>query len=238
MFLDVNNGPYCNSTSIKGLQEIFTASYVTHALNKYEFMSGFTLGKVRHFVAHRKFLKILIFLGLKIFDTCHDEMTVYKQALQTAVDSDCEDHYEMGILLPSEYLAILEPLRNYSVLPISTYDEQNLTKPLISLMVHYLTTRFETVDVVLANSDYAVNLFLDMTKEAGICVKRYGDTLELDESETEVVIAVVGQRNDVRQWIERGEKLEGARKTWVVLTLDGSNVDGEKRMLAEIYNVK
>nr|XP_034179851.1 protein bride of sevenless isoform X2 [Osmia lignaria] len=206
VFLDVNQGPYCNSTSIKGLQEIFTASYVIHALNKYEFISGFTL-------------------GLKVFDTCHDEMTVYKQALQTAVDSDCEDRYEMGILLPSEYLAILEPLRNYSVLPISTYDEQNLTKPLISLMVHYLTTRFETVDVVLASSDYAVNLFLDMTKEAGVCVKRYGDTLELDESETEVVIAVVGQRNDVRQWIERGEKLQGARKTWVVLTLDGSNVD-------------
>ncbi|XP_076395102.1 G protein coupled receptor bride of sevenless isoform X2 [Megachile rotundata] len=206
VFVDVNHGPYCNNTSTKGLQEIFTASYVIHALNKYEFTSGFTL-------------------GLKVFDTCHDEMTVYKQALQTAVDSDCEDHYEMGILLPSEYLMILEPLHNYSVLPISTYDEQNLTKPLISLMVHYLTTRFETVHLLLASSDYALNLFLDATKEAGICVKRYGDTLELDENDTEVVIAVIGHRSDVRQWIERGEKLQGARKTWVILTLDGSNVD-------------
>lgn len=154
-------------------------------------------------------------------------MTVYKQALQTTVETDCLNHYEMGLLLPSEYAAILEPLRNYSVLPISTYTEQNLTKPLINLMVHYLSTRFETIDLLLANSDYVLNSFFDATKEAGICVKNYGDTLDLEESETEAVIAVIGQRNDIRQWIEMGEKSQGSRKTWVALALDGSNVDGK-----------
>ena len=166
-------------------------------------------------------------LGLKIFDTCNDETTVYKQALQTIVDTECTNHYEMGILLPSEYATTLEPFRNYSVLPISTYNEQNLTRPLINLMVHYLSTRFETIDAFLANHDFALNLFLDTTKEAGICVESYGDTLELEESEREAVIAVIGQRNDIRQWIERGEKMQGSRKTWIALPLDGSNVDGE-----------
>ena len=164
---------------------------------------------------------------MKIFDTCNDEMTVYKQALQTTVDADCTDHYEMGILLPTEYTTILEPLRNYSVLPISSYNEQNLTRPLINLMVHYVSTRFETIDVLLANHDFALNSFLDATKEAGICVKKYSDSLELEEDETETVIAAIGQRNDIRQWIERGEKMQGSRKTWIALPLDGSNVDGE-----------
>lgn len=206
VFLNINHGPYCNATSSTGLQEVFTASYVVHLLNKYESIPGLSL-------------------GLKIFDTCNDETTVYKQALQTTVDTECTNHYEMGILLPSEYATTLEPLRNYSVLPISTYNEQNLTRPLINLMVHYLSTRFETIDALLANHDFALNLFLDTTKEAGICVESYGDTLELEESEREVVIAVIGQRNDIRQWIERGEKMQGSRKTWIALPLDGSNVD-------------
>ncbi|XP_053976143.1 protein bride of sevenless isoform X1 [Hylaeus volcanicus] len=206
LFLDINHGPYCNVTSAKGLQEITTAFYVAHALNKYEFIPGLSL-------------------GLKVFDTCHDEMTVFKQSLQAAVDSDCTDRYEMGILLPSEYNAILEPIRNYSVLPISTYEDQNLTKPLLNLMVHYLSTRFEIVDLLLVDSEFALNFFLDATKEAGICVKNYAKNVELDEGDTEAVIAVIGGRNDARQWIEKGEKLQGPRKTWIVLPLDGSNVD-------------
>ncbi|XP_076165762.1 G protein coupled receptor bride of sevenless isoform X1 [Ptiloglossa arizonensis] len=206
LFLDINHGPYCNTTSPKGIQEISTAFYVVHTLNKYEFIPGFPL-------------------GLKVFDTCHDELTVYKQSLQAAVYSDCTDHYELGILLPSEYISVLEPFRNYSVLPISTYNEQNLTKPLLNLMVHYLSTRFEIVDLLLVNSDFALNFFLDTTQEAGICVKNYANIVELDENETEAVIVVIGTRNDIRQWIERGEKLQGPRKTWIVLPLDGSNVD-------------
>ncbi|XP_017752796.1 PREDICTED: protein bride of sevenless isoform X3 [Eufriesea mexicana] len=206
VFLDINHGLYCNVTSNTGLQEVFTASYVVHALNKYESIPG-------------------LLLGLKIFDTCNDEISVYKQAIQTTVDADCTERYEMGILLPSEYTTILEPLRNYSVLPISTYNEQNLTRPLINLMVHYLSTRFETIDLLLVNHDFALNLFLDTTKEAGICVKNYGDTFELEDDETEPVIAVIGQRNDLRQWIERGEKLQGSRKTWIALPIDGSNID-------------
>ncbi|XP_033324769.2 G protein coupled receptor bride of sevenless isoform X2 [Megalopta genalis] len=206
LFLDINHGPYCNITSAKGLEEVSTAFYVAHALNKYEFVPGFPI-------------------GLKVYDTCHDEMTVYKQALQAAVDTDCVDNYDLGILLPSDYATILEPLRNYSVLPVSTYKEQNLTRPLINLMVHYLTTRFEMIDLLLVGTDYPLNLFLDVTKEAGICVKNYASTVELDDNDTEAVIAVIGTRNEIRQWIERGEKVQGPKKTWIVLPIDGSNVE-------------
>lgn len=209
VFLNINHGPYCNVTSDTGLQEVVIASYVVHLLNKHEFIPGFSL-------------------GLKIFDTCFDETTVYKQALQTTVDADCRaDRYDMGILLPTEYATIMEPLRNYSVSPIATYEEQNLTRPLISLMVHYMSTRFETVDLLLASHDPALNIFLDTAREAGICVKNYGDSLEVfgGGDEAEAVIAVIGRRNDIRQWIERGERLEESRKTWIALPLDGSSVD-------------
>lgn len=94
-------------------------------------------------------------------------------------------------------------------------------------MVHYLATRFETIDLLLVNHDFALNFFLDTTKEAGICVKNYASTVELEENETEAVIAVIGGRNDIRLWIEKGEKFQGARKTWIVLPIDGSNVDGK-----------
>ncbi|KZC03736.1 PREDICTED: protein bride of sevenless [Dufourea novaeangliae] len=206
LFLDINHGPYCNITSTKGLQEASTAFYVVHALNKYEFVPELSI-------------------GIKVYDTCRDEMTVYKQALQAAVDTDCVDNYDLGILLDSGYAAILEPFRNYSVLPITTYKEQNLTRPLINLMVHYLTTRFETIDLLLVDSDFPLNLFLDTTKEAGLCVKRYSSNVELDENDTEAVVAVIGGRNEIRQWIEKGEKLQGPKKTWIVLPIGGSNVD-------------
>lgn len=206
VFVDINYGPYCNISSAKGLYQISTAIYVIHTLNKYDYIPGLSL-------------------GLKVLDTCHDEMTVYKQALQAAVDTDCAEYYELGILVPSAYKAILEPLRNYSVLPISTYKEQNLTKPLINVMVHYLSTRFEVVDLVLVNSDFALNQFLDATKEAGICVRSYAGIKELNEMNTDAVIAVIGEKLDIRQWIGKGEKLEGPRKTWVVLPLDRSHVD-------------
>lgn len=219
VFLNINHGPYCNVTSDTGMQEVVTASYVVHLLNKHEFIPGFSL-------------------GLKIFDTCFDETTVYKQALQTTVDADCRaDRYDMGILLPTEYATIMEPLRNYSVSPIATYEEQNLTRPLISLMVHYMSTRFETVDLLLASHDPALNIFLDTAREAGICVKNYGDSLEVfgGGDEAEAVIAVIGRRNDIRQWIERGERLEESRKTWIALPLDGSSVDGDIYLFTFLY---
>lgn len=45
VFLDINHGLYCNVTSNTGLQEVFTASYVVHALNKYESIPGLLLGE-------------------------------------------------------------------------------------------------------------------------------------------------------------------------------------------------
>lgn len=243
--MNINHGPYCNVTSDTGLQEVVTASYVVHLLNKHEFIPGFSLGELIYIHTHiHTYTSIRLQLldqfnkGLKIFDTCFDETTVYKQALQTTVDADCRaDRYDMGILLPTEYATIMEPLRNYSVSPIATYEEQNLTRPLISLMVHYMSTRFETVDLLLASHDPALNIFLDTAREAGICVKNYGDSLEVfgGGDEAEAVIAVIGRRNDIRQWIERGERLEESRKTWIALPLDGSSVDGDIYLFTFFY---
>lgn len=132
----------------------------------------------------------------------------------------------MGVLVPAIYNNILEPLYNFSLLPISSYREQNLTKPLINIMVHYISTRFESIDLVLTNSDFVLDYFFDAAKTSGICVKNYKDIQELEENVTDALIVVIGDVDDIKQSIEKGEKVEGPRKTWIVLPLDRSHVDG------------
>ncbi|KAI4504645.1 hypothetical protein M0802_000195 [Mischocyttarus mexicanus] len=206
VFVDLNKGPFCNETSIKGYEEMSTAIFIIQTLNKLEYVSDLTL-------------------GLRIFDTCQENTTVYKQIVQAAVDMDCTEHYEMGVLVPTVYNNILEPLTNFSILPISFYKEQNLTKPLINIMVHYISTRFESIDLLLTNSDFVLDYFFDATKNLGICVKNYKDFQELEDNITEAVIVVIGDVDDIKQSIEKGEKIEGPRKTWIVLPLDRSHVD-------------
>ncbi|KAF7412603.1 hypothetical protein HZH66_001499 [Vespula vulgaris] len=206
VFVDVNYGTFCNVTSIKGYEEISTAIFVVQTLNKLEYVPDLTL-------------------GLRIFDTCQEEIKVYKQTLQAAVDIDCAENYEMGVLVPAIYNNILEPLYNFSLLPISSYREQNLTKPLINIMVHYISTRFESIDLVLTNSDFVLDYFFDAAKTSGICVKNYKDIQELEENVTDALIVVIGDVDDIKQSIEKGEKVEGPRKTWIVLPLDRSHVD-------------
>lgn len=60
VLLDINHGPYCNSTSPNGMQQVFTASYIVHALNKYEFASTVPLGEWND---TDKFSLIHIFVG-------------------------------------------------------------------------------------------------------------------------------------------------------------------------------
>lgn len=38
--------------------------------------------------------------GAKIYDTCQSEMSVYKQSLMAAVESECTSNYDLGILAP------------------------------------------------------------------------------------------------------------------------------------------
>ncbi|XP_035732087.1 protein bride of sevenless-like isoform X1 [Vespa mandarinia] len=206
VFVDLNYGTFCNLTSVKGYEEISTAIFVVKILNKLKYVPDLTL-------------------GLRIFDTCQEETMVYKQTLQAAVDIDCSENYEMGVLVPAIYNNILEPLHNFSVLPISSYSEQNLTKPLINIMVHYISTRFESIDLVLINSDFLLDYFFDAARNSGICVKNYKDIKELEENVTEALIVVIGNIDDIKRSIEKGEKVEGPRKTWIVLSLDRSHVD-------------
>lgn len=166
--------------------------------------------------------------GLKIFDTCHDSMSVYKQALMEAVDYDCVDYYELGILVPGSRSAILQPLGDYNVLPVSTYKEANMTRSLVDTMVAFASTRFEVIDLLLVDSHAVLGLVLDATREAGICVKSVHEAAELD-NDTEAVIAVVGSGESIRSWIDRRDEasLHSDKKVWLVLPLDDSYVDGK-----------
>ncbi|XP_032675476.1 uncharacterized protein LOC116846118 isoform X4 [Odontomachus brunneus] len=211
VFADVNYGQYCNESSTKGLQQISTALYVLQTLNEHNYVPGQRL-------------------GLKVLDTCHDEVQVFKRVLRATVDEDCAPHHELGILVPSTYNATLDPLRDYGGSPpIVTYAEQNLTLPLIDILAHYLSTTYENVDLALANTDHVLERFLRISKEAGVCVKRVGhddNNNNNDANVTGAVIVAIGEASDIRRWLRRGEEPKGlGTKTWFLLPLDNSSID-------------
>lgn len=153
-------------------------------------------------------------------------MAVYKEALFVAVEQDCTPHYELGILMPERYHSVLEPFERFGLVPISLYRDQNFSKSLIGVMVDFLSTKYEVVDLLLSNSENDLENFLDMSRDAGICLKSHTEMADLTNS-THVVIALMGNKEDIKRWIDNGKKLVGIEKTWVILPLDGSHVDGK-----------
>lgn len=166
---------------------------------------------------------------MKIRDSCHDEMTVYKEALMAAVEQDCSSYYDLGVLVPEEYRKVLEPVERFSLVPISYYGDQNFEKPLVNVMVNFLSTKYEAVDLFITSSEEVLDNFLEISREAGICLRSYmsAGLKNFSGNSSQLVIAVAGSENEVKIWIEDGEKMIGLEITWVVLLLDGSRVDGE-----------
>ena len=152
-------------------------------------------------------------------------MTVYKQALMAAVDSECAAEYDLGILIPESYRVILEPFKEYSLLPISTYKAENLTIALLDMAIHFLSTKYEVVDLVLTSSQYILRHFFNVSKDKGLCVKSHSDFTELGNN-TDVVIVAVGGKQDIRSWIQKIDEEENFRRTWIIIPIDDANVDG------------
>ncbi|KYM87354.1 Protein bride of sevenless [Atta colombica] len=149
VFVDANYGQHCNISSNKGLQQILTILHVVRTLNKYNHIPN-------------------VKLGLRIFDTCHDRITVFRQVLQVAVEQSCAPDYEMGILVPSQYGSMMEYLHSYNDLPIGIYKERDFTVPMIDILAHYLSTKYKIVDLVHANTDSVLDHFLEITKDADL----------------------------------------------------------------------
>ncbi|XP_012523914.2 uncharacterized protein LOC105829529 [Monomorium pharaonis] len=208
VFVDANYGQYCNISSSKGVQQISTILYVVQTLNKYEYIPG-------------------VKLGLRIFDTCHNSITVFRQVLRAAVEQSCAPDYEMGILMPFQYGPMMDYLRDHGSLPIGIYEERDFTVSVIDIVAHYLSTRYEIVDLVYANADSVLNRFLEVTKDAGVCVKRSDRRVNGDKyaNVTETVIVAIGKRNDVLRWLGENEESRDIRETWLVLPLDNSDID-------------
>ncbi|XP_014484877.1 PREDICTED: protein bride of sevenless [Dinoponera quadriceps] len=205
VFADANRGRYCNVSSAKGLQQISTALYVVRTLNEHNYVPG------------RR-------LGLRVFDTCHDGIEVFKRVLRATVEGGCAPHHETGILVPSSYGSALVPLRDYGGPPIVTYAEQNFTLPVIDILTHYLSTRYVNVDLALANTVGVLERFLRSSEDAGVCVRHVDD--EDDANVTEAVIVAIGEASDIRRWLGRREGPKGpGTKTWFLLPLDNSGID-------------
>nr|XP_012222884.1 PREDICTED: uncharacterized protein LOC105672491 isoform X2 [Linepithema humile] len=208
VFVDANYGQYCNISSVKGLQQISTALHVVRTLNKYDYVPG-------------------VKLGLRFLDTCQDGITVFRQALRTAVERNCAPDYEMGVLVPFQYGPTVDSLRYYGGLLINTYGERNFTEPTIDILAHYLSTRHEIVDLVLANANHILDRFLKITRNAGVCVKRHDKHVNdnKDTNVTEAVIIAIGEGSDIQQWLRESEKSKDSKKTWLLLPLDNPDID-------------
>ncbi|KMQ90182.1 protein bride of sevenless [Lasius niger] len=133
VFVDANYGQYCNISSSKGLQQISTALDVVRTLNKYDYVPG-------------------VKLGVRVLDTCHDKIIVFKQVLRVILEQNCAPNYEMGVLVPSQYSSMMNFFHDYDDLPIVAYEERNFTMPTIDILAHYLSTEYEVIDLVHTTS--------------------------------------------------------------------------------------
>ncbi|XP_070154594.1 uncharacterized protein Boss isoform X2 [Polyergus mexicanus] len=209
VFVDANYGQYCNISSSKGLQQMSTALHVVRTLNKYDHIPG-------------------VKLGIRVFDTCHDKIIVFKHILRMMLEENCTPNYEMGVLVPSQYSSMVNFFRDYDDLPIVTYRERNFTIPTIDILAHYLSTGYEIIDLVHTNVNSVLEHFLEVTRDVGVCVKRHDKRVDdgRNESVAEAVIVAIGERDDIQGWLRESEGSKDIRrKTWLLLPLDNSDID-------------
>ena len=141
---------------------------------------------------------------------------------------DCSAHYDLGLLVPSRYGDVLEPLRSLDIIPVNVYYPPNLTLPLVDVLVDFLSTRYATIDLLLSDSRPVLDRLLKKTKDAGICVKS-DKGLEIEASnDTEIVVVAIGDFDDVTTWLDEQNDFgnDEDNKVWIVMPLDNSNVDG------------
>lgn len=210
VFVNANYGQYCNISSPKGLQQVSAVLHVVRTLNKYDHIPG-------------------VKLGIRILDTCHNKVTVFKQILRVILEQHCVSNYEMGVLVPLQYSSMMNLFRDYDDLPIVTYGERNFTIPAIDILAHYLSTVYDVIDLVHTNVNSVFEHFLEVTRDVGVCVKRHDKRIEDDRNENVAemsVIVAIGERDDLKRWLGESEDSKDIRrKTWLLLPLDNSDID-------------
>ncbi|KAL0114213.1 hypothetical protein PUN28_011491 [Cardiocondyla obscurior] len=164
-------------------------------------------------------------LGLRIFDTCHDGITVFRQVLRALVEQSYAPDYEMGVLLPSRYGRMMDHLRDHGSFAIGVYEARDLATPAIDVLAHYISTRYEVVDLVHANAEPVLSRFLNSTKDAGVCVKKIDKHVsDANFTETIAVVVGIGEKDDVLRWLKNAES-KAFKETWLLLPLDESDID-------------
>lgn len=156
---------------------------------------------------------------------------MFKQILRVILEQNCASNYEIGILMPFQYSSMVNLFRDYDDLPIVTYGERNFTIPAIDILAHYLSTVYEVIDLVHANVNSVFERFLEVTRDVGVCVKRHDKRIEDDRNENVAemsVIVAIGERDDIQRWLGESEDSKDVRrKTWLLLPLDNSDIDGK-----------
>ncbi|XP_063978771.1 uncharacterized protein LOC135163339 isoform X2 [Diachasmimorpha longicaudata] len=202
VFVDATLGPHCNESSSKGFQELTTALYVTTTLNREDYIPGMTL-------------------GLRLIDACQDPRSVLKTCLMLAAEPDCTyDHYNLGVLAPEVYIPVLQPLQDMTDLPFAFYFNDNITKPLVNIAIDFIARKFETIDLLLADTDFAQAIVVESTREVGICVESFNNLTKLDNMDNGLIVAA-GEERSIRSWIGGYQGMG----TWVILPLDDSEPD-------------
>lgn len=162
-----------------------------------------------------------------MIDTCQDPESVYKHCLMTIAESDCtenqNDYYDLGILAPEHYLPVLQPLVEFSDLPISYYFNKNTTNRLIQAAVHFVRENFDEIELLLTDCDSVLEFFLRKTNDVGVCVKNINDLGQLDV-ESDGLFVVIGGGEFIRSWMN--DNIISRHKNWFIVPIDDSNLDG------------
>lgn len=155
---------------------------------------------------------------------------MFKQVLKVILEQNCASNYEIGVLVPFQYSSMVNFFRDYGDLPIVTYGERNFTVPAIDILTHYLSTAYDVIDLVHVNVNSVFERFLEVTRDAGVCIKRHDKRIEDDRNENvaETVIVAIGERDNIQRWLGESEDSKDIRrKTWLLLPLDNSDIDGK-----------
>lgn len=142
-----------------------------------------------------------------------------------AAELNCINHnYSLGILAPESYIPVLKPLQEFTDLPITYFFNENTTKPLINIAVDFVSKRFKFIDLFLTDYEETLPIFVNATKDAGLCVKSLNNVDKLQDDQ-EALVVIAAREEFIRSCIERGRNGK-KKKTWIVLPLDDSEIDG------------
>ncbi|KAK0162648.1 hypothetical protein PV327_006410 [Microctonus hyperodae] len=133
------------------------------------------------------------------------------------------EYYSLGILAPNKYISVLQLFQEFTDVPVTYYTNENTTKPLVNILVNFVSKHFHAIDLLLTDSKVTLDLLINETNRAGICVKSL-DNFEIIQNDNKALIVIAAHEEYIKSLIEPRIHGGESRKTWIILPLDDSDV--------------